>query len=86
MSETKKCPYCAEDILVEAKKCKHCGEYLDESLKDQSKIQQSPAQTIEVAKEGCFLQTLNAGCMVIAVFVLIVFFIILFQFLPPQCR
>jgi hypothetical protein len=25
---TRKCPMCAEDILVEAKKCKHCGEYL----------------------------------------------------------
>ena len=25
---TKKCPFCAEDILVEAVKCKHCGEML----------------------------------------------------------
>jgi predicted RNA-binding Zn-ribbon protein involved in translation (DUF1610 family) len=26
--ETRKCPFCAEKILVEAIKCKHCGEFL----------------------------------------------------------
>lgn len=27
---TQKCPFCAEEILVDAKKCKHCGEFLEE--------------------------------------------------------
>lgn len=31
MTETKKCPYCAEIISSEAIKCKHCGEMLDSS-------------------------------------------------------
>ena len=27
--DTKRCPYCGEEILAIAKKCKHCGEWLE---------------------------------------------------------
>jgi hypothetical protein len=30
MSEFKNCPYCGEEIRLQAKKCKHCGEWLEE--------------------------------------------------------
>ena len=73
MEETRKCPYCSEQILITAKKCKHCGEYLDDSLREENKQK----ETTVVAKEGCFLQTLNVGCIVIAIiialFLLLVF-------------
>jgi len=32
MSEVRECPYCAEEIALNAKKCKHCHEILDPTL------------------------------------------------------
>jgi len=34
--ETKKCPFCAEEIRIEAIKCKHCGEFLETETQSES--------------------------------------------------
>lgn len=40
--ETKRCPYCSEEILAEAKKCKHCGEWLPQPAPQQPSSQPQP--------------------------------------------
>ena len=43
MAETKQCPFCGEEININAKKCKHCGEWLEET---QTEVEEQP-ETIQ---------------------------------------
>ena len=45
-SAVRPCPFCAEDIRVEATKCKHCGEIVDPALKAAIDAKQSAEQSL----------------------------------------
>ena len=58
--ETKKCPYCGEEILAEAIKCKHCKEMLNDFKRDNT-----PEELIINAKEMNFWQKLGGNYWIV---------------------
>lgn len=65
-----KCPECGKDISEKATHCIHCG----------YPIKPRSAQPVQIVhQEGCFLKTLNAGCLVVVVIVVLIIFSAIFS-------
>ena len=61
------CPECKTQVSNMAEKCPQCAYPINVANKNNN-------ITVE-AKEGCFLQTLNTGCMIIAIIIGFLFII-----------
>ena len=47
MEETKKCPYCGEEILAVAKKCKHCKKWLTDSEREIEPVDNNEPEIVD---------------------------------------
>lgn len=65
------CPECDKRISDQAENCPSCGHPIN------------PNQPVKQKGEGCFLQTLNIGCLIVlavfAILVVLVFALTIFQ-------
>ena len=65
------CPECGATVSDKAEKCPKCAFPLNSNV---STTQDGNKEVITESKEGCFLQTLNMGCMIVAGIILAAIF------------
>ena len=68
MQDTKKCPYCGEEIKASAKKCRFCGEWLDEAAPQVPHEERT--NTEGTGKNGNILKYILIGVIVIAIVII----------------
>lgn len=69
------CPECEKEISSLAEKCPSCGYPIVQRM--------NSATIIKQKKEGCFLQTLNIGCLIIVSIIGIIVFILFMSVIYP---
>jgi len=96
LPEFKKCPFCAEQVLLDAIKCKHCGCSLaapppitPEQLQRQQALQSIPNGRFSCPR--CHSQKTSCGrdinfAIVIIIFISLGLGLIMIPFLPYSCQ
>lgn len=74
-----KCPECGTDVSDKAEKCPKCAYPINPVNNIPTIKNDSKPEVIVKSEEGCFLQTLNFGCAVIAIIIGIIVLIIVFS-------
>ena len=67
------CPECGKQISNNAENCPNCGHPINKKI-----YSEQNNKIIVKSGEGCFLQTLNIGCIIIAIIILIILFSVFF--------
>jgi len=71
------CPECGTEVSDKAEKCPKCAYPINPKRILQKEAITKP-EVIVKPKEGCFLQTLNIGCAIIAVIIGIIILSLIF--------
>ena len=77
---TKKCPYCGEEVLAVAKKCRFCGEWLDKESTEQTSVHPEVPKQSHQRKPKTFLNKKRSLMVIIPMSAIVVFAIILLVF------
>ena len=74
-----KCPECGTEVSDKAEKCPKCAFPIKSGTNTSQVKNDSKTEIIVRQKEGCFLQTLNFGCALIGLIIIIIVLIAYFS-------
>ena len=64
------CPECGTEVSDKADKCPRCAHPINYSPPPSAPVAPNVVVNAPVKSEGCFLQTLNVGCIIALIFLI----------------